>query len=439
MNRITDATLIKYKFSNGMPMLPFYNFLIRSHLNPTESKSVDITKRPCLKSLLTNVKMMKVKKADFVFFTSTLFNFKDEKGFFYNSLDGYYYDIYPNNSLIIENSDLFFEWRSTKKYKNISYINTYLEIISGLFSKIKKIIFPCSNKDINEFYVKTGGIVSHHRLEIDDIRIKIYSSFIKKLLKKIGCKVVFVNCASYGGLPLIITKVANEMGLRTVELQHGALDGEHRAYIGEEYFVKNNDYQKCLPQEIWLFGDYWNQFVTWNVKKKTIGNPQINFKKKMVQQAAITHDFLVIGQPEYQQDILRFTEGLSREMPSKKILLRLHTRDDRQVYERFVLKFSNIEISSSLTSLYDDIVRAEFIVGVCSTCLYEALIFNRTPIIIDCDNSRKRFNRKIGYWVSDASKINSKDLRKLNNMSCEEIWASNFEENVKRELDKYLH
>lgn len=64
--------------------------------------------------LFSNLIRIRVKKKKLVFFSSTLFNVEveGEKGIYYNSMDGYYYDLFPEDSLLIEDADEEFKWRA---------------------------------------------------------------------------------------------------------------------------------------------------------------------------------------------------------------------------------------------------------------------------------------------------------------------------------------
>lgn len=107
-----------------------------------------------------------------------------KKGTYYNSMDGYYYDLFPNDSLLIEDADDEFRWRTKDSYESMSFINNYLLFIaftlSCLFNKIK----PVKRIDF-EYVVKNyPGLYTIEYLGRLDYFHRIYYFLIKWLLKK---------------------------------------------------------------------------------------------------------------------------------------------------------------------------------------------------------------------------------------------------------------
>jgi len=436
MKYIEDSGLLNYRFRNGMLMLPFYRYRIMSQINnglniaPKQVKD-NIFKK--LGRIVCYLKMCKIQRAKFVFFTSTLFNVKNPQGVFFNSLDGFYYDLYPEDCLLVEDADGAYFWRTTDSYQGLSFINTYLLSLSSIIARIIHFFPYKRNPDVYEFSKNEyASFLSVKELEMEDLRVAIYGKLIKWLLHRTQCKVAFVNCACYGGYSAIIINIAKKLGIRTVELQHGCIDEGNYAY-NESLFAGNEHYGYYIPDEIWTFGAFWHKFIKWKTKKVLVGNPYLNtfIKSKIVTKSSI--DFLVISQPVYNI-IISFVSELAELYPEKRIVVRLHPRDDINEYDSLRM-YSNIHFSSSVNNLYEEIGRSESIIGLFSTCLYESLAFNKKLFIIDCEWSRNSFPRSIGVWVKSAREIGT---GKTESIEGDDLWFPDFEGAVCSQLDQYV-
>ena len=152
MDYLEDKKLLELRFSNGMMILPFvrYKLLCSKNQDNTSSSSRNPVSKPTIFfRLFSNLIRIRVKKKKLVFFSSTLFNVEveGEKGIYYNSMDGYYYDLFPEDSLLIEDADEEFEWRAKNSYKSMSFIRTYLLFLSFTLSRVFNKIKPIRRID----------------------------------------------------------------------------------------------------------------------------------------------------------------------------------------------------------------------------------------------------------------------------------------------------
>lgn len=434
MKYIENENLLKYRFSNGMLMLPFFRYDIMCNLNKRQSDNNQITEKKILRknylSLLSNIKKTKICKKNIVFFTSTDFNVKDEQGNYYNNLDGYYYDLYKDDALLVEDSNNLFEWKKTYSYSTISYFKTYIIYLSTIFAKFYAKLHIGNHQNLKSFGIATGMNVLNLKYSQGFVICLTY--LYRKILRKIKPTIIFVNCGSYGMDYAVLIKCAHELNIRVIELQHGAIDENHFAYHVDESIANNIEYQKYLPDELWLFGEYWANNVEWKYKKNVVGNPHLNSQIKKIKKCEEEYKFMVIAQPEAESSIINFITELARKWPKDRILLRLHPRDIYENYQSKLKDYVNIEYSNSSSPLYEEISKAHYIVGVYSTCLYEALALQKNPIIIDCKLSRSHFPTSIGYWVKDVECINQEKLEENQMIDMSYYWAAGFEDNVNK-------
>jgi len=442
MNYINNKTLLDLRFSNGMLLLPFFRYDIMKYLNPKQAvvnQSGGLKRVSWYKGFFKNLKMCKVSRCKIAYFTSTLFNVKNEKGEYINTMDGYYYNLYPNESLLIENSDGLYNWRPKGCYPHLSYINSYLSHVSLLLGKVINKFVKNNNPALRKLEDLYPDLFDLGSLQVLDYSVRIYSGFVHTLLKKLGCKLIFVNSACYGDYNSILISEAHKLGIKVIEQQHGFIDKGHLAYNAEPDLLNCLEYSFFLPDEIWTFGDFWNNRIGWNITKKTVGNPHLNYYLNKYGKAIQNIDYLFISQPfsDFYTIINNTVEALHNLDSSARIVVRLHPRDKKETFEKLLTLSDKIQLSTSSTNLYDDISRAKKVIGFYSTCLYEAIGFGINPYIIDCEKSRMFFDKDMGIWIHDVTEIINKSKEECV-IESQRIWNPDFETRVRTYIEKYL-
>lgn len=171
------------------------------------------------------------------------------------------------------------------------FIQPYLDC-----SLIKKMIFRKKDlkvaelKDFDRFiqFLKSQNfpvpIPDEERVEMIVTVIEAYTDYYKKILKTLKPSLAFAVCY-YGPRGLAFNVACHQLGILTVDIQHGVA-GEFNAAYGKWNKVPKNGYE-TLPSIFWCWSkedaraiERWNV----NVKKwhKTIvgGNPFVHFWKK---------------------------------------------------------------------------------------------------------------------------------------------------------------
>lgn len=441
MRYLEDKKLLNLRFSNGMLILPFIRYELMCHINDNQTSASVVkypSKRKKLFRIFLNLLKIRFKRSDIVYFSSTLFNTKDEKGFFFNSLHGYYYNLFPRNSLLIEDADEQMEWRTMDSYTNLSFINTYILFFSSLFANISNKLRKVNNPDFNYIVDKYSTKFTVEQLSYCDYLNRFYSFFLKLLFKRCRCKVIFVNCGAYGGVFALLIKTASDLGIKVIEIQHGSIDGNHLAYHTDQFIANDKEYLTYLPSSFWTFGEYWTQYIEWKFEIIPVGNPHLNKYSSLYDSDKKIIDYLIISQPAIRDDLLTFVADLAERVLDKSIVIRLHPRDDKSFYAKALSSYTNVSFSNSTINLYSDIACSQYIVGGFSTCLYEALAFRKNPIIIETPLVRNCFPRNIGEWVTNASELLQMESLQGVSVEVEYYWKGNFEENVKQLLGKYI-
>jgi hypothetical protein len=435
MVNLNDENLIKLRFNNGKLILPYFRYELLCFLDqkaPTLSgekrhKKIKLAQR--FWRILRNLKLPLSKKI--VLFTSTLFEIKDsESGSYYNCLDGYYYNLYPNDTLIIEDCDSQYNWRTIGSYANFSTIRSLIDLISSTLASILNRVHKQRNDDYDYLIKKYPGFFSQDLLSCTDYRVNIYSFLIRFLLKMIRPSLIGINCGTYGQTYGILINEARKLNIKTFEMQHGIITDTHLAYHTENYIRDSKEFREYLPDYLLTFGEYWHKSINLFNELIAVGNPHLS-KFLSNNNADIKQDFLIISQDTVRNELIAFTKELATYKKESKILYRLHPKELIDDYAKEFQPFNNIVLTTSTVNLYIDILQSKVVIGAYSTVLYEALAFNKPVYILDLPLSRRYLSETIfGKWIKNAYEIDS-FLNENLMVDNEMIWKSNFDNNIK--------
>lgn len=442
MKLIENPKLLDCHFKNGMMILPFYRAIIEARINKqffaSENAILSVSRKSQVVSLLKGLAYCKIKKKDILIFSSTLFNVKED-GHFHNCLHGFYYDLYPNDTLLIEDSDPSFMWRTNNSCENLSFVNTYIDIACTVLKRICHRISPIKNIDYDVIINEYPDLFTGDKLSQDDYFVKFYAFFIRWLLKKVDPKVLFVNCGSYGHKMAVVCYVAKQMGIKVIEPQHG-VTYNCPGYMTADFIVNSSEYNKYLPDSLFSFGTYWTKFVKWKYEMVPVGYQYLNKYNSL--SSEIIYDYLIISQPmdeEEEKNKTQFVKAISKSFPECKILFRTHPAESPKQQKTIYINNKNIEISESAKVLYEDFIKSRYVIGWYSNCLYECLAFNRIPIIVDSKYTRNLFPHNFGIWIKSPEELKMLDSNNnLQNINYSDFWSGNFEYNVTNYINKIL-
>ena len=426
-------------------MLPYYYYAIVTKMNSQISSSTDNSKKISRlqrwKNLLQGLRNFKLRRRKILIFSHTLFeNIRDGK--FVNNLHGSYFDLYKSDTLLMEDSDNDYCWRTRDSYSNLSFVNTFLLLISGICSSILHRIHSLRNDDYQKFVSLSSDLFSYDSLSRVDYYTRIYRFLLKILFKIVKPRIVMVNCGSYGGDMAIVCYVAKQMGIKVIEPQHGSTY-HNWAYEVSETVANSDEYKKYLPDVFFAFGDYWLNNIKWHYEKIAVGFQFLNQYVSESKEKTVTHDFLVVSQPidEFYPGSGKkeFVKELALSYPDSRILFRIHPSENLESQKTIYIDYPNIEVVSSSSVLYEDIMRCRFVIGWFSTCLFEVLAFNKCPIIVDTEPSRQYFPHDVGVWIKKPDELRDIGIDNLNHIdNYEQFWATDFSNNVQKYINKLL-
>ncbi len=309
-----------------------------------------------------------------------------------------YYDIYvdPLNELF-ENY-VVFDWPSAKAERHpVEKNHIPLKIpLSVLLEKVlpsspsmrNKEILEKVIKDFAEEYTLDEKKIKKHILE-SIVIFKIIKGKIRKKLEGINPSIVIVR-AAYGRFQMGIVQACRELGILTIELQHGLIYEHHYGYV-KKTKSENRD---CVPDMIFTWGDFFSDIISKGYLFKrediqSVGFPHIEkIMMKKYETDKKIKDFckkfqkivLVSGQStEYIDTFVRKVTEKNKEIG---YIYKPHPRDARKL--EFIE--SNIILIERERDIYSLFQFADANVTALSTTMLEALAFDLPSIIIASDD-----------------------------------------------------
>jgi hypothetical protein len=198
------------------------------------------------------------------------------------------------------------------------------------------------------------------------------------ILKKLNPKSVYV----VGPYKSYIYNASYDLNIQTTEIQYAAIEDNHPGFVNR---TNNRDF----PSKMILFNSFWINKIKHYVpeSKLTITNNKyfdegINIINS---NSTIEFDLCFISQGTIGRKLAEFVYKFSTNHKDYKILFRLHPNENKKSYT-ILHKLSQLEnitlISSKEENIYISISKSNIIIGVYSTCLFDAYFANKKIGII---------------------------------------------------------
>ncbi len=269
---------------------------------------------------------------------------------------------------------------------------------------------------------------------------------LKKMLTRMNPKIV-VEVVSYSQQCMIINEICKELGITTIELQHGWIGKNHLAYNYPAGSVIRQ-----FPDKIYLFGDYYKNDIRCPISKDkliSVGFPYYErelekYREHQRMDKRYTVLFLSQG---------RFTRGLSdaaielyKLIDSRKVrvIYKLHPSeydDWKEIHPK--LENSGVEIvGKDGIPLYDCFGASDAQVGVYSTTIFEGLGFRLRTFIYHqefADYLNGLIELGIAELVESASDLWEKiQTQNMTDYRVEYFWKGHALMHLERELRSEL-
>jgi hypothetical protein len=175
---------------------------------------------------------------------------------------------------------------------------------------------------------------------------------------------------------VVLTRVAFEMGVKSIEYQHGLIHHSHVAYNFSQAVRAGKNYVSLLPKFLLTYGPYWHQFCNTPSILISIGNPyresRITENIRKLNVKSTLNRILVLGDGIDTERYLKLSSELSKAMGILgKVIFRPHPLERNFIQSLINIYKYDFEIDQN-EDLYSTLVTVDTVVSEMSTVLFEA-------------------------------------------------------------------
>lgn len=294
---------------------------------------------------------------------------------------------------------------------NIDLIENMRSILGVFAGKID--FFSLGKSD--EFYSAASKVLDKHTSK--DIKRITRSGFVEYYFSYFAYRIIFLFCFRLNEVVLVdgynskagVINAArkNKKNIKITELQHGVITKFH---LGYSYIHDLYD-EASLPDKIFVWNDFWLKSVSkfCPIDTKVIQNQYFEDNIKRFENVEKQKNtVLVISQGAISESIaLKILESLDK-LADFKVYYKLHPSEYSTWKDSDVMKtLANRDIEFlEKVDLYEYFAKCEFVVGVFSTALFEAIEINCKLVLVDLPGIEYWEDMGIDYilfdeWVYD--------------------------------------
>jgi hypothetical protein len=275
---------------------------------------------------------------------------------------------------------------------------------------------------------------------------ELKSRYINFMLKRIQPRLI-LEVVHYHPDTMLINHLAKLQNIPTVELQHGTIDKTTLPY-----FLPENSMSSYLPDELWVFGQFWKDVTSFPLDDhqiKVVGFPYIErtFQDhKVLQSNSEKTTILFLAQWTIGGELSKLASDLSLRLDPQKfeIIYKLHPVEFSNWTDTYPeLVKSDIKVVDDRDhDLYYYFTIADIQVGVYSTSIYEGLRFGLKTYIYKIFG----YEQMIDLITEKAVKAFA-NLEELipwlegndGDLDYEYYWSKNARANILTELSRHTH
>ncbi|MFW3405391.1 hypothetical protein ACN9JU_00720 [Aliarcobacter butzleri] len=348
----------------------------------SSKKNKRVSLKCILKSFILNNPLIKLSKKDDLFF-----------GYYSRMklIDEKYQDMFFFELMKKSNSYQYYGYRESFTQLNMDNsldydVVLYISKIMKKFSKLKLL-----EEEYNFIKNIEQEIYKSIDLDLDLTKLiketynefKLVGLFYKFIFYfKKPKRVYLIN----SGLFMPIIKVAKDLNISVIELQHGVI------YKGQpNYNYSDQKKAKYFPDKFYYFGRFWKDKFPLSMAKNYIyGSDYLNYELKQQKTKKKINKSILITSADSSVDIYLVDYLLAniKYLTNYKIYYKLHPRDYKKQNKELnrLLLYENIEIIRDEQSTYELFAVCENHLSVGSTTIYEGLFFKcRTFILQESD------------------------------------------------------
>jgi hypothetical protein len=240
--------------------------------------------------------------------------------------------------------------------------------VTKLTQEIKE-TFNC-DLDLNKLFIK--GIK----------RFKAEYNFYKLLFSLRKPKQIYLVNGYY--LHAAMIKVAKDLDIESIELQHGTLSYYHLGYSypGLDHEL---DY---FPDKFYSWGQYWSDLIKYPIKRENVVDYKYQYfrelKKANYHIVKKSNQIIVVSQGAIGEQLAKLILKKIDYIKEFIVIYKLHPSEvlEENVYLLELGRYKSVRIIKD-GDLYKLLAESNYIIGVFSTALYEGIGFGCKPIIAD--------------------------------------------------------
>lgn len=367
------------------------------------------------------------------------------------------------NTVVLEESYQHIHYQPTKT-KNLVYTD-WVEWKSFWYCVVQKNLFPAGFtrvekeilrklqkpiEDLNQIYGTKlspcqfiGAMV--YGFYMYQVEKKYYSRIIRKLKPK-----AIVEVVSYNRRCMIVNEIGHELGIPTIELQHGTAGEEHSAYnYPPGHLIRQ------FPEYFFMFSEYWDRNTRFPIPKenrRAVGYPYL---EKMAERYADLRrekrekkNILFLSSGPIGNMLSEAALGLADRLNGDQyhIIFKLHPGEYAVWRERYPrLEDPRIEvIDNNRINLYELYSISDIQVsGYTSTTVFEGLYFDLQTYILDYRVSKEiagLCQGGIAHYFKTAQDLARQIEARQNEelRSNLELWKKEGLKNTLRELNEIM-
>lgn len=281
------------------------------------------------------------------------------------------------------------------------------------------------------------------------IEIPLLKKEFRQVLRQVAPRLI-VEVVYYNKRCMVLNELAKELGIPTVELQHGTMHRDHAAY----QFPEDCGGISQFPDYVFVFSRYWKNCVSLPIPQENVkvtGYPYFERQTRKYTDGGLRQkppaNILFVSQGTVGQELSRLASQLCELLDDSRyhIIYKLHPDEYSGWKSRtpWLIK-NNIEvIDSPQDTIYDWFSRCTVQVGVYSTAIYEGLGFGLTTFIYNtghADTMNELCEQGYATKVNDADSLYQciTSAETGCNRNGRKFWAMNAEKNICHEIDTLL-
>ena len=270
-------------------------------------------------------------------------------------------------------------------------------------------------------------------------RFLIRKKYYKKMLKnRFKC---IVHGFNYWHAGMALISAAKELGVPTMELQHGLADKNHVAYNFLDSSLEN-DY---FPDFFFTWGDYWSDSVRLpsGSKALSVGFPLMDDSRKSLKDVQQNENTIIFYSSQVREFIMMALSVCDKLTDlGLKVKLKLHPGECKSWKTHYPeLNDAKLEVLDKPVNVHELMASAKYHVGIGSTVMYEALAFSGTVLIYDHPYSFLMDDLiEKGYvqlFKEDESLINLITENQID-QNYEDICSQLFKQNATRNIEEAI-